>query len=210
MSTHRVTASALNLRSGPGTGYAVREVLPRGAHVEDAAPGWLYVRIGDRVGWVSRQHLEEVEAEPAWLEIARRELGVTEIPGASHNARILEYHAVTTLRATADEVPWCSSFACWVMEAAGIRSTRSAAARSWLQWGRAIDEPMTGCVVVLKRGAPPAGHVGFFVGLDGGRIALLGGNQSNQVRIARFPMADVLGYRMPVEGPPPPAEARAA
>jgi hypothetical protein len=43
-------------------------------------------------------------------EIAKAELGTTEVPGTQNNPRILEYHATTTLKATTDEVPWCSSF----------------------------------------------------------------------------------------------------
>lgn len=199
---YRVTASALNLRSGPGTDFPVLEKLPHGARVEAAAVDWVFVRVGGRTGWVHADYLATMGVEPSWLSIARKELGVAEVPGVGNNERILEYHGVTTLRATADSVPWCSSFACWVIERAGYKSTRSAAARSWLQWGRAIDQPVEGCIVVLKRGAPPSGHVGFYVGGDANRVRLLGGNQGDRVSEAFFPRADVLGYRMPIDDAP--------
>lgn len=204
---YRVTASALNMRTGPGTDYPVVETLPHGARLEAAAVDWTFVRVGGRTGWVHSDYLAPIATEPLWLSIARTELGVAEIPGADHNERILEYHATTTLRATTDETPWCSSFACWVMERAGYQSTRSAAARSWLQWGRKLDAPTEGCIVVLKRGAPPSGHVGFFVGEDANRVRLLGGNQGNRVSEAWFPRADVLGYRIPEDATPPPLRA---
>jgi len=54
-----------------------------------------------------------------------------------------------------------------------------------------------GCIVVLQRGSPPNGHVGFFVGAENGRVRLLGGNQSDRVSIASFDGADVIGMRMP-------------
>jgi lysozyme family protein len=55
-----------------------------------------------------------------WMDIAIAELGVHEdsLPG-QHNARIVECHQSTTLKATDDETPWCSSFANWVMVKAG-------------------------------------------------------------------------------------------
>ena len=138
---------------------------------------------------------------PRWLDIAERELAVSEIPGEDHNPRILEYHATTTLAAAQDEVPWCSSFVNWVLQKAGIPGTRSAAARSWLAWGRTIDEARSGCVTVLSRGDnPKAGHVGFYVGDQGPHVLILGGNQQNAVSVASFPEKRVLGYRWP-EGP---------
>lgn len=43
--------------------------------------------------------------------------------------------------------------------------------------------------------ARQAGHVGFFAGLDGASVKVLGGNQSNAVSIQNFPIASVLGVR---------------
>ena len=78
---------------------------------------------------------------PDWMQYAEGEIGVTETPGASHTQRILEYHKETSLGASDDETPWCASFANWVLKQAGIAGTNSAAARSFMQWGKAISEP---------------------------------------------------------------------
>lgn len=132
---------------------------------------------------------------PKWLEIASHELGVSEIVGISHNKRILQYHSETTLKAETDEVPWCSSFVNWVMKQSMIKGTGSAAARSWLDWGYEC-EPITGCIVVLRRGkSETSGHVGFLVDIDDNFVHLLGGNQSNKVSIQKYARHDVLGYR---------------
>jgi len=139
--------------------------------------------------------------EPKWLEIARGEMksGVAEIAGRKDNKRILDYHATTTLQATDDEVPWCSSFVNWCLKEASIPGTNSAAARSWLKWGTKLTSPEIGCVVVFWRNKPSSwqGHVGFYAGEDDGDLLILGGNQSDRVKISAFPKTQVLGYRKP-------------
>lgn len=197
----RVTASGLNLRNGPGTQYPVLRVLTRHTALiplVECMADWLQVEtFTGQSGWVARSHVTHDLAP--WMQVARGELGVAETPGPRHTNRILEYHATTTLRATSDEIAWCSSFVNWVFVQAGILGTSSAAARSWLDWGCEINAPREGCVAVLSRGLNPAsGHVGFYVGSDGGRVRLLGGNQGNAVSIASFPASRVLGYRLPI------------
>jgi uncharacterized protein (TIGR02594 family) len=130
----------------------------------------------------------------SWMTIADDEIGEKEVPGLNHNPRIIEYHSETTLRATTDEVPWCSSFVNWVMKRAGYTPTRSAAARSWATWGVEC-KPTAGCIVVLTRNG--GGHVGFYVRETARYVFLLGGNQSNAVNIAAYPKTRVIGYRMP-------------
>ena len=135
---------------------------------------------------------------PAWLEIALKEIGQKEMAGTKANPRISLYHAITTLRATSDEVSWCSSFVCWVLEKAGVPSTRSAAARSFLTWGQAIKDPFIGCVVVISRGGDPTkGHVGFWVAENSEQVFILGGNQDNEVNVRGYDKKRVISYRAP-------------
>ncbi|KQW49672.1 MULTISPECIES: TIGR02594 family protein [unclassified Roseateles] len=120
---------------------------------------------------------------PRHLAIARGELGTNEVRGGRDNARVVEYHQTTSLRARDDETAWCSSFVNWSMEQAGIRGTDSAAARSWLNWGNAV--PMNsanvrpGDVIVFPRGNNPAqGHVAIVSEvLANGTVRVVGGNQ---------------------------------
>jgi uncharacterized protein (TIGR02594 family) len=132
-----------------------------------------------------------------WLEIAQREMatGVKEIPGPRDNPRIVEYHQSTTLHATDDETAWCSAFVNWCMEQAGFKGTQSASSRSWLTWGQELTQPCLGCIVVCK------GHVGFYYQEEHGRILLLGGNQSNQVKISPYSKNKIISYRWPTEIP---------
>jgi uncharacterized protein (TIGR02594 family) len=132
-----------------------------------------------------------------WMTIARNELGQAEVPGANNNARIQEYFASTTLGAQPDEVPWCSAFVNFCITKAGLTGTNSALARSWATWGVDSSTLVPGCIVVLSRGEPPHAHVGFFAGMDGGHIRLLGGNQGDAVSIVSFDSARIIGRRMP-------------
>jgi len=66
MRRYRVTASALNVRRGPGTNYRRIGRLRRGQVVEPVdAPGWLPVMLRDgRVGWVAAKYLEALPETP--------------------------------------------------------------------------------------------------------------------------------------------------
>jgi uncharacterized protein (TIGR02594 family) len=131
-------------------------------------------------------------------EIALHEIGVQEQSGSKHNPRIIEYHACTSLKATADEIPWCASFVNWCLRVAGIVGTNSARARSFLTWGVPvpITEAQRGDIVVLARGKNISeGHVGFYTGRKDNNVLLLGGNQSNRVSISTFPLSTIISIR---------------
>lgn len=132
---------------------------------------------------------------PSWYTIAMAEIGTREFQPGS-NPQIEKYHASTSLGSSPDDVPWCSSFVNWCIEQAGIKGTGSAWARSWLKWGEDLSTPRLGCIVVFSRGE--GGHVAFYSGGGtAGKINVLGGNQSNQVRFSFYNQDDVLGYRWP-------------
>ena len=96
-----------------------------------------------------------------------------------------------------------------MLEDAGIRSTYSGMARSYSHgWGRKLDKPVPGAVVVFWRGSRQgtSGHVGFVTGFDQhGNVMCLGGNQSNAVNIKPFSTDRVIGYYWP-HGVPLPGE----
>lgn len=151
-----------------------------------------------------------------WMNVAIEEIGVEEIPGPKHSPRVLEYHKAVGLKATDDETPWCAAFTGWVYKQAGIVVpqpiwARGAAARTWLGFGKKLDKPIPGALMVLRRGSPTSGHTTFFVeDIDGVRFKGLGGNQSNKVGIDTYKYADVLpdGIRWPEEIPIPTAKQK--
>lgn len=136
---------------------------------------------------------------PAWMIHALAELGQAEIKGDKHNQRIVDYWAGAGLKqvASSDETPWCAAFVGALLNGSGIKPA-AASAKSYLNWGTSITDPVFGSIVVLHR--PPVawqGHVGFFVGLKGNRYHLLGGNQGDRVSIASFDRERVAGVRWP-------------
>ena len=217
MPSYRVAAGGgLNIRSGPGTGYPVETAFPVDEILESPdTTGWLPIALEEELedgtkklytGWGSEKFLMRFEGpvtpppdtgEPLWLIIARQELGVSEISGSRHNRRVVEYHQTTTLRATDDETPWCSSFVNWCIIKAGLKGTNSAAAISWASWGIAV--PLTqgkpGDVAVFTRTG--GNHVGFYLKHDANALTILGGNQGDEVNIATFSRARVMGLRRP-------------
>lgn len=172
----------------------------------------VWALLGMRPGSIAAEQASvSSTATPRWYQIAEAELGVHENaePG-QHNQRIIEYHSATSLRAHEDEVPWCASFVNWVMRQAGIPGTNSALAASWLDWGTFIDSGRIGAVTVIRRigfrrdaatGSWTGNHVGFFVSLEGNRLRLLGGNQSDSVRFSNFNLDayEIRGFRWPQE-----------
>jgi uncharacterized protein (TIGR02594 family) len=138
--------------------------------------------------------------QPRWLELAWADLGVAEGPGSADNPVVVRYYAdAGHPEVRHDDVAWCAAFVGACLERAGIISTRSLAARSYLAWGEHLDEPRTGAIAVLSRGDDPSlGHVGFLVGMTASQIILLGGNQGDAVSVESFDRSRLLELRWPV------------
>lgn len=137
--------------------------------------------------------------QPAWLAAAWAELGVREIKGSKHDARVMAYYRESGHRGIgSDEVPWCAAFLGAMLKRGGYQGSGSLMARSYLKWGVPLQVAKPGAIAVLSRGADPAlGHVGFVVGAAKGKIYLLGGNQSDSVSVAAFDAKRLLGLRWP-------------
>lgn len=140
-------------------------------------------------------------------DLASRFIGLEELPGKSFNPAILAMLKLDQEWPQDDEVPWCGGFANYVAWLLRLPRSKDLRARSWLRVGMAIHltEAAPGWdLVILQRGGGPQpgpeeidapGHVGFFAGVDGDTIHLLGGNQGNTVSVAGFPKGRVLGVR---------------
>lgn len=131
----------------------------------------------------------------AW-EIALSQYGEKERRGGENNVILRYFSDIGFPEIKEDEVPWCSAFVNWCVMKAGLPITKNLAARSWLGWGKKVMVPEIGDIAVFKRGTLGwQGHVGFYVKNDGFYVWVLGGNQSDEVRISKYPGTELLGYR---------------
>lgn len=134
------------------------------------------------------------------IKIAASQIGVKEINGSNNNPDIIKYAEETGITGiTNDEIPWCSTFVNWCCKKAGLEYTGKPNARSWLDIGISINDPLPGDIVVLWRNYIQSwqGHVAIFLGFSksGNNVFLLGGNQNNMVNITEYPSEKVLGFR---------------
>jgi uncharacterized protein (TIGR02594 family) len=149
--------------------------------------------------WLSK----EGSSSTPWLGVAQAEKGEEEIAGPENNSRILEYIASvqSTRGVQDDETDWASSFAEWSLNQVGIEGPQSMDPNAWLAWGRGIELPEEGCIAVFSFSGLP--HVGFYVGEEGKSVNVLGGNQSDVVKVSRYAKKDVVGYRLPAQASAP-------
>ncbi len=124
--------------------------------------------------------------------------GVHEILGEKANPRIIEYHSHTTLKATVDEIAWCSSAMNCCMDEIGLDGTKSAMARSWMGWGIPVASFVMGAIAVFERGQTPgSGHVAVAIAESMGIVTCIGANESDGFLISNHPKSKLIGYRWP-------------
>jgi len=84
-----------------------------------------------------------------------------------------------------DSIPWCGLFVAVCAKRAGFPFDQKAlSAKEWVRWCQKVDRPSLGDVMIFSRDG--GGHVGLYVGEDAEAYHIFGGNQSNQVCIARI------------------------
>ncbi|KPK74251.1 MAG: hypothetical protein AMJ84_00240 [Acidithiobacillales bacterium SM23_46] len=141
------------------------------------------------------------------FDIAQRFTGIQEVGGSVDNPQILAMLKLDNSWPENDEVPWCSAFVNYIAWLLRLPRSKDLRARSWLSVGKGItlEQAEPGFdIVILKRGqgdqpgpevidAP--GHVGFYAGRSDALIEVLGGNQSDTVKVSRYASSRLLGVR---------------
>ena len=137
-----------------------------------------------------------------WIDTAQIEIGQTEMPGAKANPRILEYFKASKFWGTDDtggKNAWCGSFAAWVLQQHGfVPPKNSFRAKEWLNFGQRLVVPAYGALGIKTRTG--GGHVSFIVGQseDGVHYYMLGGNQSNAVKVTTYMASAWSGFVFPL------------
>ena len=121
------------------------------------------------------------------IAIAKKEIGVKEIPANSNNVKYntwmygREVHdGDTSPNAT---YPWCASFVSWCFKGTGL-VPKTASCLNMLEWferrGQTVKEPRPGDIVFFhySTNARRTNHVGIVVGVDGKIIKTIEGNTS--------------------------------
>lgn len=127
------------------------------------------------------------EKAPKILVEAVKLLGVKEIVGTPNNPTILQWAKDLKLDKiyTNDAIPWCGLFIAYVVKKAGKEVAKNPLyALNWSSWGNAVDVPKLGDILTFKRDG--GGHVGIYVGEDSECYHVLGGNQSDMVKVSRI------------------------
>ncbi len=133
------------------------------------------------------------------INLALSQFGIKEVVGKKDNPEVLKYFDEIGYEGSKlkDETSWCSAFVNWVCKKSNLPYSGKLTARSWLKVGRKVEMPKLGDVVVFWRESPESwkGHVGFFIRETDNLVYVLGGNQSNQVKISAYPKYRLLQYR---------------
>ncbi|MGE0563810.1 MAG: TIGR02594 family protein [Pseudolabrys sp.] len=135
--------------------------------------------------------------------IARSRTDAAEIAASVPGAGAILLEALRYRGRTANQLGlptqlWCADFMNLVLRKAGGKGTSSRAARSFLNFGKKLDGPRVGAIVIFRRGGPLNGHVGIVRGTDGkGNPIVISGNSGKVVRQSMYPKERVLGYMMP-------------
>lgn len=139
------------------------------------------------------------EPGPKMLLEALKLHGIQETPGKKSNPTILKWAAEVNTTYPGDDVAWCGLFISICAKRAGWDyhpNGNALWARNWADWGDNVptfEGAKLSDVLVFPRGK--GGHVAIYVGEDKTHYHILGGNQSDGVRIVRKPKTPILAIR---------------
>ena len=152
-------------------------------------------------GCAASPNLVRYQGMPPYVETAISFVGKHERRNRSELRELLKIDPVRT--------EWCAAFVNKILEEHNIKGSdyyheNPLMARSFLEWGKSVDIPRPGDVVIFPRGNQGwQGHVGFYVDTviidEVEYFTILGGNQDDEVNLQNFRASTALGIRrMPI------------
>lgn len=137
-----------------------------------------------------------LEAMPPWMAEMYRRKGLHE---ARDNRSLSEWLRIGKFLGNPAKLPWCGD----AVETCIVKTLPSEPvpnnpfwAQSWAKFGIGVDGPRVGAIGVIRWSAK-AGHVGIVASAAGGRVTLLGGNQSDAITLSSFPLSKFIAFRWP-------------
>lgn len=152
--------------------------------------------------------MTDIVTEPKWLTLARKEVGQREIP-SNRGPAVQRYIDLSHCGQLGD--PWCAIFVNAMLEASGVRGTRSPSSQSFRHSPlfKQLPGPALGALCVYWRGNiyGGLGHVGFYTRERDGYVWTLGGNEGDMVQEEAYPKNGrsfgLRGYWWPASEPLP-------
>jgi uncharacterized protein (TIGR02594 family) len=121
----------------------------------------------------------EAYKDTPWMSLAQTQLGINELDNAD---KVREYHTIGGGQTREPTVAWCSSFCNYCLLKTSIKGTRSAASRSFINYGKSVGTTNVPFGAIAVFGVPNSGsgHVAFVLQDKGDKLVVLGGNQSDK------------------------------
>jgi len=139
---------------------------------------------------------------PELMKIAEANLGMNE---RDQNAALQDFLKNGGVNLDPATTAWCAAYVNATLKQAGLEGTGSNLARSFENWGEAVDgDPQRGDLAVFWRESMDSGkgHVGFFDGYnEDGTIRVLGGNQGDSVSYSNYNPNQLIGFRRAPKNP---------
>jgi uncharacterized protein (TIGR02594 family) len=133
-------------------------------------------------------------SRPLWLEAGLKLLGTKEGAGGADNPLILDWAKEEggdiAQSYTHDSIPWCALFANHILTHVGLKGTETLWALDFAgKWPSVkLDGPAVGAFAPMLRNG--GGHIICVAGrAKSGNVMGLGGNQSDAVTLAEFPLS---------------------
>lgn len=132
-----------------------------------------------------------------WMVIAQKYIGLKEGTALKANPTVVKFFADSGHPEIKNDAttPWCAAFIGAVLKEAGLPNTGTLWALHYAKYGKKLDGPVVGAIATKKRKG--GGHVFFVMGFDDQYVYGLGGNQNDQVSIARYPRSVIFSYNWP-------------
>ena len=131
------------------------------------------------------------------LDLAKAEIGTLEWAQGDNPKVVAYYRDAGHPEVKHDSVAWCAAFVGAMLKRAGYAPSGSLLARSYLEWGKAVDpaNAQPDDIGIVPRGASWQGHVFIIEKVVGKTVHAIGGNQSDSVSRAKFPLSSLIGCR---------------
>lgn len=123
-----------------------------------------------------------------WMEVAVNE---AKIYGGSKeyeiSDRVSMYHLKGGGISLKCDTPWCASFATWCYTSSTELKYKTFSSQFYLHYDKFERcEPFYGALAVFTDSNPTFGHVGFVYGKVGKMYGILGGNQSDSIKVSKY------------------------